>query len=105
MNKEKILGLSNTDDAMWYRLSPSDETLKLLDDIFDIYDYLFEEDAKNIHSYAFQIEFGDKNFHKETENFIVYFIFTKTNAHVILRKTLEWKKFRDLINKKFKFVK
>ena len=42
MNKEKILGLSNTDDVMWYKLSPGDETLKQIDLIFDIYDNLYE---------------------------------------------------------------
>ena len=105
MSKEKTLGLSNTEDVMWYSLSPSDETLRLLDEIFDIYDNLYEEDAKKIHSYAFHTEFGEMHFHKETESFIAYFIFTKTSAHVILRKILKWKKFSDLINKKFEFVK
>lgn len=105
MGKEKILGLSNTEDVMWYKLSPSDETLKLLDEIFDIYDNLFEEDTNNIHSYGFHTEFGERDFHKETEDFIIYFIFTKKMAHVILRKTLRWKYFNNLINKKFDFVK
>jgi hypothetical protein len=105
MNKEKILGLSNTDDVMWYKLSPGDETLKQIDLIFDIYDNLYEDDAKNIHSYAFHIESGEMYFHKETENFVVYFIFTKNTAHVILRKTLNWKNYDSEIHKNFEFIK
>ena len=46
------------------------------------------------------MESGEKYFHKETENFIVYFIFTKTTAHVILRKTLNWKQYDNKIHKK-----
>jgi len=104
MSKEKILGLSNTNDVIWYKISPGDETLKQIDLIFDIYDNLYEDDAKNIHSYTFHLEFGDKYFHKETKNFIVYFIFTKNTAHVILRKTLNWEKYDGEIHKNFEFT-
>jgi hypothetical protein len=104
MNKEKILSLSNTEDAMWYKLSPGDETLKKIDLIFDIYDNLYEEDSENIHAYSYHISSGDMHFHKETKNFIVYFIFTKNSAHIILRKTLDWKKYDKEIYNNFEFI-
>jgi len=104
MDKEKILGLSNTEDVLWYKISPGDKTLKQIDLIFDIYDNLKEDGAKDIHSYQFQTEFGEKYFHKETENFIVYFIFTKNMAHIILRKTLNWEKYNAEINNHFELI-
>ena len=105
MDKPKIIGLSNTDDVVWYKLSPGDKTLKQLDSIFDIYDNLYDEEAKDIHSYAFHIVGGEMYFHKETKRYIVYFIFTKKTAHVILRKTLSWKEYDKEINKNFEFDK
>ncbi|MBW2999923.1 hypothetical protein KY339_04570 [Candidatus Woesearchaeota archaeon] len=105
MSKGKILSLTNTDEVMWYRLSPEDKTLHSLDLIFDIYDSLYESDPKKIHSYSFHTKSGEMYFQKEDEDFIAYFIFTKTNAHIILRKTLNWEKYNKEINKSFEFVK
>ena len=105
MNKGKIIGLSNTEDSLWFKLSPGDETLKQIDLIFDIYDNLYEDDDKEIHSYAYHTDYEELCFHKETTEFIVYFIFTKNIAHVILRKALNWKKYNEDIHKTFDFVK
>jgi len=104
MNNEKILGLSNTEDVMWFKISPSDTTLKIIDSIFDIYDNLYEDDAKDIHSYEFHMESGEMSFNKETDEFVAYFIFTKTTVHVILRKTLNWENYSNKIKDSFKFI-
>jgi len=101
----KIIGLTNTEDVMWYQLSPEDETLKQIDSIFDIADTIFQEDTENIHSYAIHTKSKEMCFHKETDKFIVYFIFTKNAAHIILRKTLKWEEYNDEIQKNFKFDK
>jgi hypothetical protein len=98
LKKGKILGISNTDDGLWYKFAPEDKSLELLDLIFDIYDKLYDNDD-DMHKYQ------ELYFHKETKNFIAYFIFTKTEAHVILRKTLKWKKFDKEVTKKFDFSK
>ena len=90
---------------MWYKLSPTDETLKLLDTIFDIYDDLYDDDDSKIHSYAYHTEQGEIDFHKSNDEVTVYFIFTKKNAHVILRKVHSWKSFNDEIQKSFKVTK
>lgn len=105
MTKAKIKGLSNTEDSMWFKLSTCNETLKKLDSIFNISDDLWTEGPGDKYSYKFHTEFGEKCFHNETEEFIVYFIFSKDIAHVILRKTLKWKKYSDKIQKEFEFTK
>ena len=44
-------------------------------------------------------------FDKETKDFIVYFIFTKNNVHIILKKSLNWKKYEKKIHDNFIFAK
>jgi hypothetical protein len=105
MVKPKIRGLANTDDSMWYTLSPEDATLEQLDLIFDLYDFLYDENAPEKYSYAFYTEFRELTYEVDAVEYLAYFIFSKTNAHVILRKTRDWKKFSDLIQEKFEFVK
>jgi hypothetical protein len=105
MTKGRIIGLSNSEEAMWYKLAPEDETLKQIDSIFDIYDSLFREDHGDIYSYKFQIQECEMTGNLMTEDFIGYFIFTEKTAHVILRKTLNWEKYNDAIQKKFAFKK
>ncbi len=103
--KGEILGLSNTPEVLWYKFRPEDLTLELLDDIFDIYDKLYCEDIDKTHSYKFHTSPGDIYFPQERKKYRAYFIFTKTTAHLILTKTLAWKKFDKEIEKKFEFVK
>ena len=101
MDKQKIIGLSNNDDLMWYRLAPTINTLIQLDSIFDICDY-FAENNK-VSSFEYEIEFGPGHFIKENQDFTAYFILTNKAVHVILRKRLKWKKYNDLINENFEF--
>ena len=104
MTKEKIISISNTEDAIWYGLAPTDATLEKLDNIFDIYEKLYFGDEDKVHSYIDQIRGGESSFHQESKEYVVYFIFIKKVAHVILRRTLKWKKFSKLIEENFDFV-
>jgi hypothetical protein len=104
MTDTKIIGLSNTEDVMWYKLSPGDETLKKIDLIFDIYDNIYEEYPKDMFSYDFHTQLKDMCFHKEGKDFVSYFIFTKKTAHIMIRKVLNWKKYSDEIHKNVDFV-
>jgi len=104
MQKEKILGMTHTEEIIWYRFTPTDKTLEFLDSVFDIYDNIFENDSSKIYSYSFKMDFGDFNFFKETKEFSAYFIFSKSYAHLLLRKTKNWEKFSKLILEKFEFI-
>lgn len=98
-----MMGLSNTEDALWYRLAPSDQTLKHLDAVFDIYDNLFEEEEKDIFNYQNHIRSEQLHFHKETESYTAYFILTEQVVHLILRKTKEWEPLAERIRELFRF--
>jgi hypothetical protein len=103
MQKEKIMGLNNTEDSKWYKLNPCNKTLEILDKIFDLYDYIYEENSKDLYDYKFCIDNQERFFLRETEDFIAYFLLTKKQVHLILRKTLNWKKIDEEIKEKFEF--
>jgi hypothetical protein len=105
MVKGEIKAISNVEDSIWYKLAPTDDTLKLLEGIFKIYDNLFEETMDNIYSYMLQTENGDISFSKETEKFVAYFIITRKYTHVILRKIHNWEKYNKEILDSFKFLR
>jgi len=98
-----ILGLSNTKDSKWYRLVPEDSTLRLLDEIFDLADKLYEENSRKIYSYKFKTAGEDITLNLDAKDVRAYIILTKNAAHLIIRKCLKWKKFEREMEKRFKF--
>ncbi len=98
------LGLSNTDEMVWYRLAPEDATLQVLSSIFDLKDKLAQEDSEDLMTYAALTENGEIFFHRETEQYVAYFIFNRQHAHVLLRKTFEWEQFNTQMEELFRFV-
>jgi hypothetical protein len=104
MSEAKILGVTNISDAIWFRLTPGDDTLGILDTIFEFRYDIFTEDSEKKLSYAFHTMSRDKNFAMESDDIMAYFIFTPRCANVILRKTLDWKKSNDMISAKFEFA-
>jgi len=102
--QKKILGLTNTEDSLWFRLSPGDATLKEIDSIFDIYDDLYAEPEKKILSYAYHVT-QDTSFQKEGDGFLAYFILARASMHIILRKEGSWKRYSERILDRFRFSK
>jgi hypothetical protein len=102
MMQQIILGLSNTEDALWYKLSPTDDTLRALDDIFGLHNHLCEYEVEGIVTYESFVADQEINFHCE-EGHIAHFIFTKQKAQVILRKTLGWQALHAQMLERFAF--
>ncbi|MGV8142124.1 MAG: hypothetical protein ACP5NS_00640 [Candidatus Pacearchaeota archaeon] len=103
----KIIGLSNTEDALWYRFPANDETINGLDIVFEIQDLLFHSVELKNPAYKDYLKQGrgENHFIIENQDILAYFIFTKSNAHLILRKTLKWQEYQKAIDKVFDFIK
>jgi len=111
MKKEKIIGLKNLDDSLWFVLAPTNEALKNLNILFDLHDYLSDENHNPIKSYTKLTKYGefyfmkDYTLYKRYPKFHAYFIFTKKNIHLILRKVKDYAKMKNKILKYFDFKK
>lgn len=102
----KILGLSNTEDSLWYRFPANDETINGLEIVFEINELTFHDMTSRKPSYKDYLNSGrgENSFNIENQDIIAYFILTKSNAHLILRKTLKWQEYQKMIDKVFDFI-
>ena len=101
LKKGKAFDIKETSDSVWFELHPEDLTLKHIDCVFDIYDQLYAEELDDFFSYDEQMKNGELSFFKDTENYLAYFIFTRSTGHVMLRKLKEWKPKKDELLKRF----
>jgi hypothetical protein len=109
MVKELIKSIRNTEDSCWFKLRPTDKALQILNGIFDLGDYLLDENHNNIDSYKELIANGEISFFKDytldkkSPKFTCYFIMNKEHIHIILRKVRGHDKIAKKINKYFEF--
>ncbi len=102
----KILGLNNTEDSLWYRFPANDETISGLNIVFEIKNLLFYDlEINPSYKHYLNSGRGEKSFTIENKDIIAYFIFTKNNAYLILRKSLKWKEYQKAIDNVFDFTK
>ncbi|MAG45621.1 MAG: hypothetical protein CMH63_02510 [Nanoarchaeota archaeon] len=109
MKKEKILGLSNNEDSHWFKLQGTDQALKHLDKIFDTSDlwtYWFHElEKEDTGSYNWLVQNSPLDFTSDEKDYLVYFIFTTSTIHLILRRVRKFEKYKKEILKHFEFKK
>ena len=101
----KILSLSNTEDSLWYQFPANDETINALNIVFEINDLVYHEIAPNKFTYKNYLNSGrgEKSFTISNNDIIAYFIFTKSTANLIIRKSLKWKEYEKSMNSVFDF--
>ena len=86
MEKEKLIGIKDDDDSVWFKVAATDKSAEYLDKIYEFSHMLYEPDEKNKYSYKRIISFGDVSFLEDEPEHLAYFIFTPNLIHVILRK-------------------
>ncbi len=103
----KIISISNTEDSLWYRFPANEETINGLDIVFDIRDLLYHDVELKNPTYKDYLKSGrgELSFKIDNKDIMTYFIFTKNNVHLILRKSLKWVEYQKVIDKVFDFTK
>ena len=88
LEKEKIKSISNTEKALWLRVTPTNKSLEIIDKIIRKFNHIglepYDETGKEINlDYHNFINDDIKYFHEEES---IYLIFTTTHINIILLK-------------------
>ncbi|GEM_PF-5996875 len=105
MKTEKIDGVQNLDDSIWFRIKGTTQAIRILTEIFDIgyiTNHQLCDDHHNERAYK-DIAKGSSMFAENTKEFSAYFNYTISQIDVILLKTKNFKKYEKELFEKFEW--
>ncbi|MFH1222291.1 MAG: hypothetical protein V1492_04355 [Candidatus Micrarchaeota archaeon] len=103
MKCEKIEGIQNLDDSVWFRIKGTTQAIKILTEIFNIGHITNHQiyDAENNEREYNDIVEGSGMFAESTEEFSVYFSYTVNQINVVLLKTKNFGKYEKELFERF----
>ncbi len=103
---EKILGINNNNDSIWFQIKFTINALDNLDKIFMIYETAFSSGERDdLITSEHWIKELPKEFFISTAVCTTYIIITKETIHVILRKTKRFEETKSAVLELFEFKK
>jgi len=112
MKKGKLLGIKNYEDVIWLRISPDDDTIGLLAELFedmtetDLFDPVYhgneEKKYKDWKEYYKWV--GEGNRLECEEGAVVDMVFSEKVLHILIRKVGEWEKVKNKFLEYFEII-